>query len=68
MNVYIGFQESEIADIRRQISQAAKGGNLEDEPELSAAFTENAKLKHRLAILNRVRENNEFLFIDAFIH
>lgn len=27
---------------------------LDDEPELAALVTENAKLKHRLAILNRV--------------
>lgn len=53
VGIYL-LQESEIKSYKDNIDRLLKGENLEEEPELVASFTENSKLKHRLAILNRV--------------
>lgn len=53
------FQECEINRLKKQIEEfkeriSLKGNPIEEGPELTKLVTENIKLKHRLAILNKV--------------
>lgn len=55
------FKEKDIAKLRQEMLDIKAGINLEtDNPRLANLMTQNSKLKHRLAILNRVNTESEY--------
>lgn len=62
------MQENGIATLKRNIDALATddGFNDEDDAELNELIVENTKLKHRLAILNKV--NIVYILVYSSFH
>lgn len=63
------LQENEIVKIAMDIRRFQKNQLTEDDsPELQKVMQENAKLKHRLAILNAVSESSRQSLLEHLLN